>query len=110
MIKTIQTQASKATNPLYQSGHWTTAIPGDHIKRTYGVQYELKTSYYLVFRQAKFTYHKPGRVYHERDEKEIEQWKTITKPRLQRYWEDPNTIVLAEDEMILTVQTTIQKI
>lgn len=110
IIKTLRRKTPKEANPLYSSDHWTTAILGDHIKRTYGVQYKSKTSYYLVFRQAKFTYHKPGRVYHERDQQEIEQWKTSTKPRLQHYWEDPNTVILAGDEMILTTQTTIQKI
>lgn len=110
IIKTLQKKAPKEANPLYQSDHWTTAILGDHIKRTYRVQYKSKTSYYLVFRQAKFTYHKPGRVYHERDAKEVEQWKTSTKPKLEHYWKDPNCVILSGDEMILTTQTTIQKI
>jgi transposase len=110
IVHTVQKKTPKETDPLYGSDHWTTAILGDHIKRTYGVQYKSKTSYYLVFRQAKFTYHKPGRVYHERDQQEVEQWKTSTKPRLQQLWSEPNTVVLAGDEMILTTQTTIQKI
>jgi len=110
IIETLQKQTPRQANPLYGSDHWTTAILGDHIKRSYGVQYKSKTSYCLVFRQAKFTYHKPSRVYHERDENEVGQWKTSTKPRLQHYWEDPDTVVLAEDEMILTTQTTVQKI
>lgn len=110
VIETLRRKTPKTTNPLYQSDHWTTTILGDYIKRTYGVQYKSKTSYYLVFKQAKFTYHKPARVYHERDAKEVEQWKTSTKPKLQQLWEESNTVILAEDEMILTTQTTIQKI
>ena len=48
----------------YENDYWLTGLLGHLIKRKYKVQYKSKTSYYLIFRQAKFTYHKPGRVYH----------------------------------------------
>lgn len=111
LVETIKTKRPNELGAYYQNyEHWTTGVLGEYIKRIHHVQYKSKTSYYLVFRQAKFTYHKPSRVYHERDAKEVEQWKTSAKPRLQHYWEDSNTVILAGDEMILTTQTTIQKI
>lgn len=56
---------------------------------------------YLVFRKATFTYHKPGRVYGKHDEKEVEAWKAETKPKLEQFLKEENTVILAEDEMIL---------
>jgi transposase len=94
----------------YQSDYWTTSILANYTERQYGIRYKSKTSYYLIFRRAKFTYHKPGRVYHERNEEEVEQWKNETKPRIQAALRDTNTVILAEDEMILSTQTTTQKI
>ena len=111
IVETIKTKRPSELGTYYQNyEHWTTGVLGEYIKRIYKAQYKSKTSHYLLFRQAKFTYHKPGRVYHERDEKEVEQWKTSTKPKLQQLWSEPDTIILAEDEMILTTHTTIQKV
>lgn len=108
VVETVRTSAPKDLG--YGTEHWTTAILGDWIDRTYKTRYKSKTSLYLVFKQARFTYHKPGRVYHEHDEKEIERWQTETKPRLAALWKDPDTVILAADEMILTTETTVQKI
>lgn len=109
----IQTLAKKTPNEIdsyYNSDHWTTGVLGEYIKRIYDVRYKSKTSYYLIFKQAKFAYHKPGRVYHERDEGEVVQWKNETKPRIEAAWHDKNNIILTEDEMILSTQTTTQKV
>ena len=38
-----------------------------------------------------------------------EAWKAETKPKLDRYLKEENTVLLAEDEMVLTTETTIQK-
>jgi len=94
----------------YARARWTTTIVGDLIERQYGVRYKSRTSHYLLFRQAKFTYHKPGRVYHRRDAGEVEAWRTRAEKRLAEAWADPQTVVLAEDEMILSTQTTTQKV
>lgn len=94
----------------YNSNYWTTSILGDLIKRQYSIQYKSKTSYYIVFRQAKFTYHKPGRVYEKRNEQEVKEWKRKTKPVVEKSLKDPNAVVLTEDEMSLSTQTTLQKI
>lgn len=94
----------------YEREHWTTTVLGDLIERQYGVRYQSKTSERLLFRQATFTYHKPGRVYRKRDAREAEKWRTEAKKRLATAWPDPRTVVLAEDEMILSTQTTTQKV
>ena len=44
----------------YRSEHWTTGILGNWIEQEYKAKYKSKTSLYLVFKQAKFTNHKPG--------------------------------------------------
>lgn len=89
---------------------WTTGLLGDFIQRQYDVKYKSRTSLYLIFKSAKFTYHKPGRVYEKHDEAKVKAWKTKNKEKIFKRLEDPNTIVLAEDEMILSTQTTFQKI
>lgn len=90
--------------------YWTTGCLADWIKRKYDVQYKSKTSLYLIFKRAKFTFHKPGRVYQKRDENEVKQWKTRTKPIVERALKEKDMVILAEDEMILSTQTTTQKI
>lgn len=107
----LDTLKTKTPNECgYAHDFWTTSILGAYIERTYRVRYKSKTSYRLLFRKADFTYHKPERIYHEHNEQEIAQWKKRTKPKLKKLWQEPDTVILAEDEMILTTRTTIQKI
>jgi transposase len=111
VVQIIKTKRPSGLDPYYQNyDYWTTGVLGEYIKRTYDVEYKSKTSHYILFRQAKFTYHKPGRIYHEQRPEEIEQWKKDTESKLKTLWQEPDTIILAEDEMILTTETTIQKI
>jgi transposase len=94
----------------FVSEHWSTGILGEWIKKKFKVEYKSKTSLYLVFKQAKFTYHRPGQAYDLRDEQKIEDWKTKNKPSLKRFWNEKETVILCADEMILTTATTIQKV
>jgi transposase len=111
ILETIKTKTPKSLGVYYGSYEfWTTGLLGDWIVRKYQVQYKSKTSYQLIFRKAEFTYHKPGRVYHERDKKEVERWKKMTKPKVRKLWGEKDTVLLVEDEMILTTRTTVQKI
>ncbi len=89
---------------------WTTGILGDYIEREYEVKFKSKTSYYLLFKRARFTYHKPGRVYEKHDEAKVQSWKAENKEKIFKMLEEANTVVLCEDEMILSTQTTFQKI
>ena len=94
----------------YESPFWSTAIVGHLIKEKYGVSYKTKKPFYLLFEEAKFTFHKPGRVYEKRNETKVAAWKEEIKPKLTRAFEDPHTVILCEDEMILSSVTTFQKI
>jgi transposase len=70
ILKILKTK--KPRDYDFENDYWTTAVLGDFIKQRYNVQYKSKTSFYLIFKQAKFSYRKPGRIYHLRDEKEVQ--------------------------------------
>lgn len=108
IIKALQSQTPRDYD--YSCDYWTTSILADWIKRQFNVQYKSKTSFYLIFKQARFTYHKPGRVYEKRNEQEVQQWREKTKPVVEKVLAQPNSVVLVEDEMSLSAATTIQKI
>lgn len=93
----------------YHSEYWTTAMVGDWIKKKYKVKYKSKTSVYLIFRKANFSYHKPGRVYHQRNEQEVAEFRENAEKILKKALPEKNTIVFCEDEMVLSTQTTFQK-
>lgn len=108
IVETVKTKTPKDFG--YETDHWTTGILGHWIEEKYEVKYKSKTSLYLVFRKAVFTYHKPGRVYDKHDEAEVGRWRRSNKPKLKRYWHEKSTVILSADEMILTTETTIQKV
>ena len=110
IVETVKTKTPRECDPYYNSDYWTTGIAGEYIKRAYNVAYKSKTSLYIIFRQAKFTYHKPGRVYERRNEQEVQEWRIQAKKQVEAVWKDVNTVVLTEDEMHLSTQTTVQKI
>jgi transposase len=94
----------------YACEHWSTGILGDLIQEKYGVYYKTKKPFYLLFEEAKFSFHKPGQVYEKRDEARVKKWKEDTKPQLEQAFKDPETVILCEDEMVLSSQTTFQKV
>lgn len=94
----------------YEANHWTTSILAHLIKEQYDVQYKTKRPIYLLFKKAKFTYHKPGFQYRNRNQELIDAWVKEYKPIIDEYKKDPNTVVLTGDEMVLSTQTTFQKI
>jgi hypothetical protein len=63
-----------------------------------------------LFREANFTWHCPGKVYEKADPEAKAQWVKETKPILAKHWADADTVILCEDEMVLTSRTTIQKV
>ncbi len=83
---------------------------GDWIEKKYKVKYKSKTSLYLLFKKASFTYHRPGTVYKERDEREVVAWRKKAKRKLNTALKETNTVILTGDEMILTTTTTVQKV
>lgn len=108
IIKKIKEQTPKDFG--YDYNFWTTGIVGAIIEADYKIKYKSKTSIYLIFKQAKFTYHKPDRQYQARDEQAVEQWKKEAKIKVKKALTEKDTIVLTADEMSLSTQTTIQKV
>lgn len=90
--------------------YWTPGILGKLILELYCVKYKSKTSLYIIFKQSRFTYHKPEKVYAKRDQAAIDKWKEENESAIKEALNDENTVVLVEDEMIVTSQTTLQKI
>jgi len=89
---------------------WTTAILAQLIEEHYGVRYSSKNPYYVLFRKAKFSYHKPGTQYKNRDQTRVDEWKKETKKKLEEFDFKKDAVLLNADEMILTTQTTCQKV
>jgi len=108
LVETVKT--TKPNNHGYNNEYWTTGILGDFAEKEYKVKYKSKTSYYLIFKEAKFTFHKPSRIYEKRDETEVEKWRKTAKVKVKQALTDSETVILVEDEMSLSAQTTFQKI
>jgi transposase len=108
IVATVSTKTPKELG--LGSTFWTTGILGKWIEETYDVTYKSKTSLYLVFRKASFSDHRPERRYHERNAGEIRSWRKANTALIHKHFNDPNTILLCADEMILTTKTTTQKV
>ena len=108
IITALRTKTPKDFH--YNSDYWTTGLLGYHIEKTYKVKYKSRTSHYLLFKKAEFTFHKPGQVNQKRDEREVREWEIINKDRVKTAWEDEKTVILCADEMALSTKTTFQKI
>jgi transposase len=89
---------------------WTTAMLGAVIEKELGVTYKSKTSLYLIFKESKFSYHFPAKRYERRSAEEVARWEKETKPAVKKAWKDRHTVLLVEDEMSLSSQTTTQKV
>jgi len=90
--------------------YWTPSILGNLILELYAVKYKSKTSLYLIFKESKFTYHKPEKIYTKRNQELIDEWKRSNQAEILAALQDEHTVVLVEDEMIVTSQTTTQKV
>ncbi|MCG2687653.1 IS630 family transposase [Candidatus Parcubacteria bacterium] len=108
VIKIVKEKTPK--DYKYDSDFWTTLILGDLIDSQYKIKYRSKTSIYLIFKEAKFTFHKPDRLYQARNEEEVQKWKKKAKIKVKKALAEKNTVVLTADEMSLSTQTTIQKV
>ncbi len=92
------------------SPFWSTRILATLIEHKYSVVYSSRTSYYLLFKKASFSFHLPGKQYEKADAEVVAAWKKEQHVRLEEAFSDPDTVVLAEDEMVLTQATTTQKV
>lgn len=111
IIKLVKEKRPKDLDTYFRDDEfWSTGILGKFIERHYGIKYKSKTSLYVIFKRASFTFHKPGRVYEKHNDDEVAQWKQENEERIFKAMEDKNAVILTEDEMILSTQTTFQKI
>lgn len=94
----------------YNSDFWTTTILANLIIEQYGIKYKSKTSIYVIFREAKFSFHKPEKRSVKRNEKIIEQWKQEMLSVLNEECKRDNNVVLAGDEAAITSQTRTQRV
>lgn len=92
------------------SPFWSTRILGSVIEERYGVVYSSRTSYYLLFKKASFSFHLPGKQYEKADAEVVAAWKKEQHARLKEAFCNPDVVILAEDEMVLTQATTTQKV
>jgi transposase len=108
IVEVLKTKTPKECNLL--GDYWTTSKLADYIENKHNVKYKSKTSYYLIFRQSSFSFHLPGKVYEKHDEEKTNQWRKEVKPKLIQAFNDKGTEIFCEDEMVLSSQTTLQKI
>jgi transposase len=94
----------------YHHNYWNTGILSQFIKDKYHVIYKSKTTYNLIFKDCKFSFHKPGMVYKKHDIIVEKKWIADNKQKIEEAWNDDQTIILCEDEMVLRSVTTFQKI
>ena len=92
------------------SPFWSTRILATVIKSKYGVVYASRTSYYVLFKKSEFSFHLPGKQYEKADPEVVAKWEKEQYQRLSEAFSDPDTVILAEDEMVLTQATTTQKV
>ena len=63
-----------------------------------------------MFKKASFSFHLPGKKYEKADPEVVAEWKKEQQERLSKAFSDPDTVILCEDEMVLTQATTTQKV
>lgn len=110
VVEALKTKQPKDVLPSCLDENWSTYWLGEYILTAFGKHYKSKTSHYLLFREAKLSFHLPGKAYEKADPVIRAAWVKQTKPVLEQYWAEPDTVILCEDEMVLTNATTTQKV
>lgn len=110
IVVTLKTKQPKDVISGCTVEHWTTGLLGVYIFQRFGKRYKSKTSERLLFKEASLTWHCPGKSYENADPEAKATWIKQTKPVLKKHCADDNTVILCEDEMVLTSRTTTQKV
>ncbi len=113
VVAALQTKQPKDLIGSCSDAHWSTYWLGRYILALTGKQYKSKTSHYLLFREARLSFHLPGKRYEKADAEKTEAWvaqQSDGRSRLMRAWHNVGTVVLCADEMVLTSGTTLQKV
>jgi transposase len=88
---------------------WTTKILADLIEEQWGVRYKSRTSLYLLFKKAEFTFRKPESQSERRNEQAIADWKEKFKPIIEEECARKDSVVLVGDEAALSSETRLQR-
>ena len=110
VLTVLQHQRPCDVLTVSSSEYWSTHLLADYIYEQTGKRYKSKTSHYVLFKEAKLSFHLPGKAYEKADPVLRATWVEQTKPLLEQYWQEPDTVILCEDEMVLTNATTTQRI
>jgi len=110
VITTLKTKQPKDVIVGCSDTGWSVYWLGEYVYGLTGKRYASRTSEYLLFREARLSFHLPGKRYEKADPEQKSRWAQDNLSRLQKQWRDPRTVVLCEDEMILTSSTTLQKV
>jgi transposase len=113
VLTTLKDQRPKDVIADCDDEHWSTYWLGRYILAVTGKQYKSKTSHYLLFREARLSFHLPGKRYEKADQAAQDAWvkrQGDGRSKLMRAWKNPNTVILCADEMVLTSGTTLQKV
>lgn len=113
VITVLQTKQPKDVIDNCPDTNWSTYLLGEYIRTLTGKHYKSRTSSYLLFKEAKLSFHFPGKSYEKADAERKQAWikqQSDGRSRLMRAWDDKGTVILCEDEMVLTSSTTLQKI
>jgi len=92
------------------SPFWSKRILATVLKRRYGVLSASRIRSYLLFRTSKFSFHLLGKQDEKADPQAVAQWKDNRQERLNEEFSDSDTVILCEDEMVLTQAATTQKV
>lgn len=103
-------QTKKPCDVGQRGEYWSVKILVEFVETHYSVLYKSKSSYYAIFKEAKFSFHKPGKQYHEYKKELVDKWKEDHAEEINRAILDPEVEVLVEDELILLTQTTFQRV
>lgn len=80
IIKVIRQQCPKDLPDFnFKTQFWSTDILREVIKRKYRIEYKTDKSYYDLFKQAGFTFHKPKPKDFRQDPEKIKSWKGALK-------------------------------
>lgn len=83
IIETIKTKIPKDLKDFkFKSQFWTTDILERIIKKRYKIEYKTEKSYYGLFKQAGFSFHKPKTKDYRQDPKKIKKFKGALKKSL----------------------------
>jgi transposase len=110
VVRVLQSKQPKDVIPGCSDECWSTYWLGTYLLTCTGKRYKSKTSQYLLFHEAKLSFHLPGKLYEKSDPAAKATWEAEAKVTLTRCWNEPETVILCEDEMVLTNATTTQKI